>query len=42
MLRNNLEEWDEVGGGGEVQEGGERCIPVADSHCCIEEAITTL
>ena len=28
---DNLEEWDEVGDGREVPEGGDACIPVADS-----------
>ena len=28
---DNLEGWDEVGGGREGQEGGEMCIPIADS-----------
>ena len=27
----NLEGWDGVGGGSEVQEGGVMCIPMADS-----------
>ena len=31
MLCYNLEEWDGVGGGREVQEGGDIWIPVADS-----------
>ena len=31
MLCDNLEEWDEVGGGREVQEEGDICIPMADS-----------
>ena len=26
----NLEEWDGEGGGREVQEGGDICIPMAD------------
>ena len=30
MLCDNLEGWDEVGGGREVQEGGDVCIPRAD------------
>ena len=30
MLCDNLEGWDVVGGGKEVQEGGDICIPVAD------------
>ena len=28
---DNLEGWDGVGGGREVEEGGDICIPVADS-----------
>ena len=31
VLCNNLEEWDGVEGGREVQEGGDTCIPMADS-----------
>ena len=31
MLCDNLEGWDGVGCGKEVQEGGDVCIPVADS-----------
>ena len=31
-LCNNLEGWDEVGDGKEVQKGGDICIPMADSH----------
>ena len=31
MLCDNLEEWDGVGGGREVQERGNICIPMADS-----------
>ena len=34
MLCDNLEVWDAVGGGREVQERGEIPIPIADS-CCI-------
>ena len=30
-LCHQLEEWDREGGGWEVQEGGNICIPVADS-----------
>ena len=30
-LRNNLEEQDEEGDGREVQEGGDMCVPMADS-----------
>ena len=32
MLEDNLEGWDGLGGGREVQEGGDVCIPVAESH----------
>ena len=31
-LCNNLEGWNREGGGREVQEGGDICIPMADSH----------
>ena len=31
MLYDSLEGWDRVGDGREVQEGGDKCIPVADS-----------
>ena len=31
VLRDNLEKWDAVGGGREVQEGGTMCILTADS-----------
>ena len=31
MLCDNLEGWDGVGGGREVQEEGDICIPMADS-----------
>ena len=31
-LCDNLEVWDGVGGGTEVQEGGDMCIPIADSY----------
>ena len=32
MLFDNLEGWDGVGGRKEVQEGGDICIPKADSY----------
>ena len=35
---DNLEEWNGVGGGGELHEGGCICLFMADSHCCMEEA----
>ena len=31
VLCDNLEGWDGVGGGREVQEGGDMCMPMADS-----------
>ena len=31
MFCDNLEGWDGVEGGREVQEGGDMCIPMADS-----------
>ena len=31
-LCDNLEEWDGMGGGSEVQEGGDICILRADSY----------
>ena len=35
--------WEGVGRGGrEVQDGGDICIPVADSCCCMAETNTTL
>ena len=42
MLCDNLEGWDGVGGGREVQEGGDISILMADSHCCMAETNTTL
>ena len=30
VLCDNLEGWDVVGGGKELQEGGDRCVPKAD------------
>ena len=38
---DNLEGWDGVGDGKEVQEGGDICIPVADSCLCMAETDTT-
>ena len=40
VLCDNLEGWDGVGGGGEVQEGGDMCM--ADSCWCMAEMNTTL
>ena len=42
MLCDNLEGWDGVGDGREVQEGGDIYIPMADSCCCMAETNTTL
>ena len=36
-LCNNLEGWERVGGGREVQEGGDICIPMASSCWCMVE-----
>ena len=41
-LCNNLEGWDGEGGGREVQEGGDICIPMADSCWCVAETNTIL
>ena len=42
MLCDNLEGWDGVGGGRKVQEGGDMCILMTDSHCYMSEINTTL
>ena len=42
MLFDNLEGWNGIGGGREVQEGGYICILRADSCCCMAETSTTL
>ena len=36
VLCDNVEGWDRVGGGREVHEGGDICIPMADSWCMAE------
>ena len=36
VLRNSLEVWDGVGGGGDI------CIPIADSYWCMAETTTIL
>ena len=36
-LCNNLEGWDGEDGGREGQEGGDICIPMADSCWCLAE-----
>ena len=41
-LYDNLEGWDGVGGGREVQEGGDICVPMADPRCCVAETNTIL
>ena len=38
---DNLEGWDGVGGGRDVQEGGDICILMADSYCCMAETNIT-
>ena len=44
MFNDNLEGWDGVGGGQQVQEEGGIYIYtlMADSHCCTAETNTTL
>ena len=42
VLYDNLERWDGVGGGKEVQEGGHVYILRAGLHCCMAEANTIL
>ena len=41
-LCDNLEGWVGVRGGGEVQKGGDICVLVTDSCCCVAEANTIL
>ena len=40
VLSDNTEGWGGVGGSGEVQEGGDICILMDNSHCCMAEANT--
>ena len=42
MLCDNLEEWDGIGGGRDVQVGGDINILMADSYFCMAETNTTL
>ena len=42
MLCDNLQGWDGVGNGREVEEGGDISIPVADSCRCVAETSTIL
>ena len=42
MTYDNLEGWDEMGVGREVQEGGVTCIPMTDSCERTAETDTTL
>ena len=42
MFCDDLEGWDGVGGGREVQEGGDICDLMADSRHCMAEANTIL
>ena len=42
MLGDNLEAWDRMPGGPEVQEGGDLCVPTADSWCRMAETNETL
>ena len=38
MLCDNLKGWGGVGGVRELQQGGDMCIPMADSCSCMAEA----
>ena len=42
MLCDNLERWDRMGGGREVQKEGDICIPTADSCSGMAETNTIL
>ena len=42
VLCENLKGWDVEGGGEQVQERGDACIPMADSCWCTAENNTTL
>ena len=42
VLCDKLEGWNGEDGGREVQEGGDICIPMADSTQCMAETITVL
>ena len=42
VLCDNLEERDGVEDGREFQGGGDICILMADSHCCMAEVNTIL
>jgi len=42
VLCDNLEGWDGVGSGREVEEKGNICIAMADSCLCMAETNTTL
>lgn len=42
FLNSKIEEWNGVGGGTEVQEGGNICIPMTDSCWCKAETNTIL
>ena len=42
VICDNLGGWDGEGGGKEVQEGGDICIPMAYSCWCMAETITIL
>ena len=42
VLCDNLEGWDGVGGGREVREGGDMCIPMADSCWYMAETDTVI
>ena len=42
VLCDNLEEWEGEGDGKGVQEGGDMCVPSADSSWCMAKTISIL
>ena len=42
MFCDDLEGWDRLGGGRDVQEGGSMCILMTDLPCCMAETNTIL
>ena len=39
---DNLEGWDGVGDGREVQEGRGICVPIADSYSCVAGQLSSV
>ena len=42
VLYDNLERWEGLGGGREIQEGEDICIPIAGSCQCVAETYRIL